>query len=152
MAIDLEESKFLIASLSTVILMALSAYAACTAITQSSIHAIPLALKKSVLTNAYIAVIMGSTIFVYSLILCTLMIDRIKTTMSVDDSLRCLASGIVFGFSAYFAGIAFGEVCKRSYITLGKQEGYYVIFLCVLSAVELVTLFAFLVSLFIVLK
>lgn len=152
MPLDFDEHKYLITSLGAVVLMALSSYASCSAITQSSVHAIPLANKKSVITNSYIAVIMGSTIFVYALILCTLIINKISTTMTVNESMCHFGAGVMFGSSAYFSGIAFGEVCKKCYLTLEKREGFYIIFICTLSAVELVTLFGFLISLFLILK
>lgn len=151
MASDIDNYKYLISSSGTIVLMALSSYASCSAITQSSIHAIPLAHKKSVLTNSYIAVVMSSTIFVYALILCTLIINQITVSMTVGDSLRHFGSGVIFGCCAYFSGIAFGEMCKRCYLTLEKRESFYVIFLCAISAVELTTLFGFLVALFVIL-
>lgn len=147
----LEENKILITGSGLSVLMCLSAYATCSSILHASIHAIPLGRKKHVITNAYVAVIMASTIFVYSLILATLIIKKIDIGMDPILSLKYFASSVIFGIGSYFCGLSFSEVCRRSYGVLDKNPDYYVIFLCGLSAAELVTLFSFLVSLFIVL-
>lgn len=147
----LEENKILITGIGAGILMASSAYASCSAILQASIHAIPLSKNKSVLTNAYVAVIMASTIFVYSIILGTFITNKIDPSMDPLDSIKYFCACLIFGVGSYFCGIAFGEICRKSYIALSKQDSYYAIFLCTLSAAELITLFSFLISLFLVL-
>lgn len=151
-SILLEENKILISGLGIGIMMALSSYSACSAILQASIHAIPLCKKKSVLTNSYVAVIMASTIFVYSLILGTIIINRLDISLDPLVSIRYFISCIIFGIGSYFCGNAFGEICKRSYSVLDKRKDYYLIFICALSVAELVTLFAFIISLMIIIK
>lgn len=144
----MDEYIYLIAGTSTAALMGLSAYASCYAILKASIHAIPLTNKKSVLTNSYVAVIMSSTIFVYSVILCILMLGKINVDLKIKDSLNLMAAGLIFGFGSFFCSKSFGQICKTGYLVLERVNNFYVIFLCALSAAELITLFAFLISLF----
>lgn len=147
----LEENKNLITGLGVGILMASSSYSACSAIVQASVHAIPLGRKKSILTNAYVAVIMASTIFIYAMILGTVIINKLDKSMDPLLSLRYFVSCTIFGLGSYFCGLAFGELCRKSYSVLDKKENYYMLFLCTLSTAEIVTLFAFLIALYVVL-
>lgn len=148
----LENNKILISGLGIGLMMGLSSYSACSAILQASVHAIPLCKKKSVLTNSYVAVIMASTIFVYSLILATIIINRLDISLDPLVSVQYFVSCTIFGLGSYFCGDAFGEICKRSYSVLDKRRNYYLIFVCALSVAELVTLFSFIISLMIIIR
>ncbi|KRH92921.1 H+- or Na+-translocating F-type, V-type and A-type ATPase (F-ATPase) Superfamily [Pseudoloma neurophilia] len=148
----LEENKVLITGIGIGLLTALSSYASCSSILGASIHAIPLCKKKNVLTNSYIAVIMASTIFVYSLILAIIIINKMDVSLDPILSLEYFSSSLIFGVGAYFCSKAFGQICKKSYTVLEKNQNYYITFICALSVAELVTLFSFLIALFIVLK
>lgn len=138
---DTTNYAFPIISAFIMFLFYMSASGSADAITAAATSSIMYAQKKSMITQAYVAVLMASTIFMYAFIIAFGIVFKLdgNYTMAkaLDHSLACF----LFGVCSYVCGQAMKTTCKHGFATIAKTPNFFFSFILVMSSIEVMLIF-----------
>ncbi|EJW02221.1 hypothetical protein EDEG_03339 [Edhazardia aedis USNM 41457] len=142
--------EFVILSLGLISLFVLTSLGTTEAMTSAGISSIMYCQKKSIITQAYVAIIMASTIFMYALIIAMTIIfgvssnsKNLVTAKALDYFQACM----LYGLCAYFGGKAMAQTCKYGFDALYKVPEFFLNFIMMMSGIEVVLIFGFIFAL-----
>lgn len=126
---------------SIIFLIFMSAFGSSNAITTASTSSIMYTQKRSIITQAYIAVLMASTIFMYAFIIALGIIFKFngdyQIQKAIDHSLACF----LYGICSYFCGNAMSTACKHGFSRIAKTPKFFFSFILVMSSIEVMLIF-----------
>ena len=145
-----QDISYLLGSLGVTFLLGLSAYGSCHGMrvcgSSAALHSgIP-----AIITYSYVSMIIISTVFFYAFILAIIIINRLGAAYGLEDGLRHLFSGILFGSIGFSSGKAMGGVAQEGFRRLAKHPGFFVTYLIALASVEVTLVIAFLCTLLVI--
>jgi F0F1-type ATP synthase membrane subunit c/vacuolar-type H+-ATPase subunit K len=142
--------SYLIGTLGVAALMCFGAYGASEAITLAGTSSIMYTRRKSMVTQAYVALIMTSTIFTCAFILSMIVLMKIGEDYPTSLAMRHFCGCIIYGIAGYSSGASMGNVAKRGFKALANHPSFFFIFTLMLISVELILIFALLISFLII--
>ena len=144
------DATYLLGALGTTVLLGLSACGACNGMSVCGAASALNASVPAIVTYSYVAMIIISTVFFYAFILAIIIINRLVPEYTLQDGLKHLAAGILFGGVGMYSGNSMGEISKEGFRRLAKRPGFFMTFLVALASVEVTLVIAFLCALLII--
>lgn len=142
--------NFLSGSLGIAFVLSLSAYGSCNGMGVCGAAAALNSGVPVIITYSYVSMIIISTVFFYAFILAIIIINKLGPVYTFEESLKHLASGILFGCIGLSSGKAMGKVAKEGFRRLAKTPGFVMTYLIALASVEVTLVLAFLCTLLII--
>jgi F0F1-type ATP synthase membrane subunit c/vacuolar-type H+-ATPase subunit K len=130
--------------------MGLSAYGSSEGIALAGTSSVLFAQKKSTITQAYIAVIITSTVFMYAVILSMTVMLRITSDYPLETAMKHFAGCLVYGLTGFFAGRSMGNASRTSFKILAKTPTFFFSFVLVLASIEVALIFSLIFSFLII--
>ena len=104
-------------------------------------------MKPDILVKAMIPVVMASILGIYGLIMCIIILQKIKETgYTFDQSMGHMAAGLSCGLSALAAGYSIGEVGDQGVRSNAREPQVFVGMILILIFAEAIALFGLIVA------
>ncbi|EQB59705.1 vacuolar atp synthase 16 kda proteolipid subunit [Vairimorpha apis BRL 01] len=118
----LDSLPYLIVSTGIILLFTTSAYGACYGVTLSATSSSLFTQKKNILTYAYLAVIMATSIYFFAVILFVVILSNITEAYKLEHSVRHFSACCLTGLIGYTVGITMGNISKNGFPVLYKEK------------------------------
>ncbi|KAM0687593.1 hypothetical protein COBT_001166, partial [Conglomerata obtusa] len=124
---------FPIACLGICLLVFLAASGSSEAITSASTSSLMHCQKKTLITQAYIAVLMASTIFMYAFIIALAIVFKMSKSYDMKMAVTHAFACILYGVCAKFSGRSMAVACRHGSGKIAKQPAFFFSFVLVMS-------------------
>jgi F0F1-type ATP synthase membrane subunit c/vacuolar-type H+-ATPase subunit K len=142
-----EELSKVVRVLGVALLVVLSVSGTCEGMIVTGAASTLQAQRKSIITYAFLAMLVASTIFFYAFIIALIAVGTLGGGGDLSRGMQVFGSCAVFGVIALVAGKAVSGATRRGFYVLSKKPEFFTSFLIQLSTTEALLIFALLCSL-----
>jgi F0F1-type ATP synthase membrane subunit c/vacuolar-type H+-ATPase subunit K len=142
-----EELSKVIKAMGIALLIVLSVSGTCEGMVVAGAASTLQAQKRSIITYAFLAMLVASTIFFYAFIIALIAVGTLGSSSDLPKGIQVFASCGVFGVIAFVAGKAVSGATRRGFYVLSRKPEFFSSFLIQLSTTEALLIFALLCSL-----
>lgn len=133
--------EFFTLSIGLIYMVTASCIGTCVAMTSSSINSIMLCQKRSIISKAYVSLILTSTIFMYSLIISIVMILNLNPGYEFEKAMRDFLACLFYGSCGLAAGLAMEKVSKHGFVVIKNKPPFFLYYILMMSSIEVLLIF-----------